>query len=244
MNSQIDKYDRLLQEAEKRREDFKRTNIGLMPQDGKSYYADLQNTDDTIETNELLLAELENRRVQINIQIQNFELNNSGATVFLRSGFDARIEEQERKLDELLLLYTEEHPDVINTQHVLDTLRQRKGNEITQSESDESFLDSPVYQEMRIALSRTEVEISAIATRLQSAKKKRIGLKKLVDIVPKIEAELLRLNRDYEVHKKKLQSVCRPSRKSLDCRRRGGRYRSGCIQDYRAPLCIQHSDIS
>ncbi|MDB4582922.1 hypothetical protein N9164_07205 [Draconibacterium sp.] len=201
LNSQIGKYERLLQEAEKRREDFKRENIGLMPQDGNNYYADLQATDNTIETNELLLAELENQRAQIKIQIRNFELENSGATVLLGSDFDARIEEQERKLDELLLIYTEEHPDVINTQQILDTLRQRKGNQITQSKSDESFLESPVYQEMLIALSRTEVEISAVATRLYSANKKRVGLKKLIDIVPKIEADLLRLNRDYEIHK-------------------------------------------
>ena len=201
LNSQINKYDRLLQEAEKRREDFKRKNIGLMPQDGNNYYAELQETDSTIERNELLLAELENRRAQIKLQIRNFELENSGTTVLLNSNFDARIEEQEKKLDELLLLYTEEHPDVINTQLILETLRQRKDNEIIQSKSDDSILDSPVYQELQIALSRAEVEISAVATRVYSAKKKRIGLKKLVDIVPQIEAELLRLNRDYEIHK-------------------------------------------
>jgi polysaccharide chain length determinant protein (PEP-CTERM system associated) len=202
LNSQIDKYDRLLQEAEKRREEFKRKNIGLMPQDGNNYYAELQATNNTIETNELLLAELENRHAQIQIQIRNFELEHSDKTVLLDSNFDARIEEQEKKLDELLLLYTEEHPDVINTQHILDTLRQRKSNEIIESKSDGSILDSPVYQELQIALSRTEVEISAVATRVYSAKQKRVGLKKLVDIVPQIEADLLRLDRDYDIHKK------------------------------------------
>ena len=201
LNSQIDKYERLLEEAEKRREEFKRKNIGLMPQDGNNYYAELQDTENTIETNELLLAELVNRRAQVKIQIRNFELENSGKTVLLNSNFDVRIEEQEKKLDELLLLYTEEHPDVINTQQILDTLRQRKGNEIIGSKSDESILESPVYQELQIALSRTEIEISAVATRVDSAKKKRVGLKKLVDIVPQIEAELLRLNRDYDIHK-------------------------------------------
>jgi len=202
LNSQIDKYDRLLQAAEKRLEEFRRKNIGLMPQEGNNYYAELQDVEGTIEQSELLLAELENRRDQIQMQIEAFKLENERPTASVKNELDLRIEDQEKKLDELLLMFTEEHPDVIGTQQILVALRERKKDEIANQTLDSiSVLENPVYQQMQILLSETKADISSVSTRVQSAKSKRIELKKLVDVVPRIEADLQRLNRDYEIHR-------------------------------------------
>ena len=204
LNSQIVKYEGLLQEAEKRRAEFKRKNIGLMPRDGNNYYAQLQSADIEIENSELLLTELEHRRDEVRNQIETFKLESSNPVVTTETSLlNARIEEQENTLDELLLLYTERHPDVIIAQKILATLRQRKSSEQTQLSWTSSVSENPVYQELQISLARTEADISSIGARLIATKKKRVDLKKLVDIVPRIEAELQRLNRDYEIHRQK-----------------------------------------
>jgi len=202
LDQQIDKYDNLLREAEQRRENFIRKNIGVMPRDDINYYKQLQNTETQLEEAELSISELRNRRDKIESQIDTLKAEENKQGAIIKTGLDERIEEQEKRLDDLLLLYTDAHPDVINAQHVLDTLRKRKENEAVERATTASIQDNKVYQELQISLSTTEADISSLNTRVKSVKKKRAELKKLVDIVPKIEAELQRLNRDYEVHKK------------------------------------------
>jgi polysaccharide chain length determinant protein (PEP-CTERM system associated) len=203
LDVQIAKYDKLLRDTEQRREDFKRENIGLMPNNSKNYFTQLQEIERQIEQSELVLSEFKNRSSRIKAQIAEFKANQSSqGEVVVRTSLDDRIEEQERKLDEMLLLYTDQHPDVINVQHVLETLRERKEDEIKKIQPNRTLEDSPVYQDMQIQLSQTGANISTVSTRVESLKKKHLELAKLVDIVPKIEGELLRLDRDYEVHKK------------------------------------------
>ena len=205
LDGQIAKYDTLLREAEIRLEEFKRKNIGLMPKDGVSYYSQLQDGNRLLEQSSLLLSEAKNRREQLKLQIAEFESKQASPTIVEKSPIDIRIEEQEDKIKELLLLYTEEHPDVINATQVLTSLRQRKAEEEAAESAVQGadlYSENPVYQELQILLVSTEADISSLTTRVSTLEKEQKELRNLVDIVPKIEADLQRLNRDYEVHRK------------------------------------------
>lgn len=202
LDKQIAKYENLLREAEKRREDFKRKNMGLMPKDGANYFSQLQKLKVQIEDTELSLKESVNRRNKILTQVAEMEsikVQSSQST-----SYDERIEEQELRLQDLLLMYTEQHPDVINSQLVLDTLKERQAKELEelQQNSSPNLRENPVYQELLIAKAEQEGDISTLSTRLEAFTRKQKELEKLVDIVPAIESELQRLNRDYDVHKK------------------------------------------
>jgi polysaccharide chain length determinant protein (PEP-CTERM system associated) len=203
LDNQIQKYDTLLMEAEQRREAFRRKNIGLMPKDGANYFSQLQESSGLLEQAKLSLAESVNRRENIFAQIESLKSDSSAQNIMGKSTLDVRIDGQESNLGELLLLYTDEHPDVINAQLVLSSLRDRKLEEqqATKNNNAYSIVDNPVYQELQILLSTTEADISSFRTRVASLRAKQTELKKLVDIVPKIESELQRLNRDYEVHR-------------------------------------------
>lgn len=206
LNLQIIKYDGLLREAEERREAFKRKNVGLMPKDGANYFDQLQESTVNLEQAELLLAESKNRLAQIKLQIAEFKSGDKDVVVaFVKSSLDGRIENQEAKVDELLLLYTDEHPDVINAQLVLKSLNERRLKELELLEPNDlssPASKNPVLQELQILLVQTEVDISSYSTRVAAMQRDRAKLQRLVDIVPKIETELKRLNRDYEVHRK------------------------------------------
>ena len=167
LDVQIGKYDALLREAEQIREAFKRKNMGLMPGDGASYYGQLQRENLLLEQARLSLAESENRRDQIKLQIiklKSAELKSTenSKEVIVKTSLDLRIEDQEGKVDELLLLYTEEHPDVINASYVLESLKERKQQEQVETEitGQGSINTNPVYQELQILLASTEVDIS------------------------------------------------------------------------------------
>jgi len=64
-------------------------------------------------------------------------------------------------------------------------------------------------------LSETKADISSVSTRVQSAQQKRRELKKLVDIVPRIEAQLQQLNRDYEIHRENYNQFVARREKAL-----------------------------
>jgi len=217
LDKQIAKYDQLLREAEDRRESFRRKNVGVMPKDGANYYTQLQESKVSLEQAILSLDESTNRRNKIKIQLDKLttQLNahqasdgtgnaiNSNTTI---TNLDQRISEQEAKLEDLLLLYTDQHPDVINAKLVISSLKERRQKELEKvskvSSSTAANTENSAYQELLVLLTQEEANISSYQTRVSSLKKKQKELKNLVDIVPQIEAELQRLNRNYEVHKK------------------------------------------
>ncbi len=202
LDKQIEKYDQLLKEAEERRETFLRKNVGLMPRDGVNYYSQLQDVKSQLDAAQLSLSESTNRKNKLSSQLETFK--DEQIDVDQISIYDDRIVQQEAKLQDLLLLYTDEHPDVINARMVLDSLNQRKAEEMEKKQKQVrniSKSDNPVYQELQIMLTTIEGDISSFNARVKTLKSRESELKELVDIVPKIEAEMQRLNRDYDVHK-------------------------------------------
>jgi polysaccharide chain length determinant protein (PEP-CTERM system associated) len=210
IDRQITKYDNLLREAEKRREEFKRKNVGVMPKDGANYYSRYQETGNRLEQAKLSLAESTQRHGKIKFQLDNLKASNLAKELnrpdTVKSSLDERVDEQEVKLQDLLLLYTNQHPDVINAELVLKMLKVRRDKELKELTDNRKTngpdTNNPLYQELLILLTQTEADISSYKTRVVSLDKKQEELKELVDVVPQIEAELQRLNRDYEIHKK------------------------------------------
>jgi len=200
LDNQIEKYDKLLQDAEFRLETFKRDNVGAMPKDGANYFSKYQQAVVDLEEADLDLVESINRRDKLKSQLESVTLVDKVDE--LTSSYDLKIQENEIRLDDLLLSYTEEHPDVINTRRVLNSLLKRKEKEQKELSIGESTnLDNPVFQQLQILLSETEATISSLTARVSTYSRNKQEMKKLVDVIPRIEAELKRLNRDYDVHK-------------------------------------------
>jgi len=212
LNNQIKKYDLLLAEAETRVENFKRKNIGIMPKDGASYYQELKQATTALEQAKLQFQETTNRRNQLKKQLLELPSNKPQKSIF-KSQYQARITQIEADIDEMLLLYTDEHPDVVSKQRILASLIKRKEvekvefDQFDQLGQEELAIEDPVRQELTILLSEAEASISSLNARVSSYSNRQRSLKERVDIIPKIEAELSRLNRDYEVHKKNYSSL-------------------------------------
>ena len=175
-----------------------------MPKDGANYFDQLQEGELKLEQAKLLLAESQNRRDQIKVKIAEMGSGRVNQDGQVKTSLDERIEKQEEKVDELLLLYTDQHPDVINARFILESLKKRRLEELQEVQNDggNGLGNNPVYQELQILLAGTEGDISSFRTRVAAMEKKQAELQRLVNIVPKIETELKRLNRDYEVHRK------------------------------------------
>jgi uncharacterized protein involved in exopolysaccharide biosynthesis len=66
---------------------------------------------------------------------------------------------------------------------------------------------NPVYQNLKIELSRVQVELAELRQQIGEKAVAVEALKSRVNIVPETEAELTRLNRDYEVNKAQHQTL-------------------------------------
>jgi polysaccharide chain length determinant protein (PEP-CTERM system associated) len=206
LQDQIKQYEGKLSEAEKNLEDFKRKNRSLMPTLGQGYFATLQSTEANLEESRLQLQEAVRTRDELKRQLTGEEpvfgiASNSSSTPILRSALDVRIHELEKQRDELLLQYTDQHPQVVSIQQTIETLQKQKlanaNADIGSRDSDISLDKNPVYQQIRIALAQAEAKVSGLTVRVQEYEKKVRKLKRMVNQIPEVENELKRLEQRY-----------------------------------------------
>jgi polysaccharide chain length determinant protein (PEP-CTERM system associated) len=120
----------------------------------------------------------------------------------------SRIEETQAKLDELLLRFTEKHPDVIALRQTLAELQQRRAKELEALKRGDpgaavatGATANPVYQSIQLQLNQADVEIAGLRGELGDHQQRVADLRRMVDTEPQVEAEYARLSRDYAVNK-------------------------------------------
>jgi polysaccharide chain length determinant protein (PEP-CTERM system associated) len=209
IDEQIREYEQRLTLAEQRLADFKRQNVGLMPGSGQDYYARLQTALGELEQAKLALQEIQNRYRAQQRQIADLQQSEDvSMSLFpefgggFASSVDMRIQNIQAQMDEMLLRYTEKHPDVIEMRRLIESLEeQRREEQRLQAEMAPSSTSNPMLQQMRMMLAETESQTASMNVRVDEYQRRVDQLKGLVDTVPQVEAELQRLNRDYEVTK-------------------------------------------
>jgi len=118
------------------------------------------------------------------------------------SALDMRIQNLQQQLDDLLIRYTDKHPDVIEIKNMISILEDRKKEErATMDDLDIGPAGDPVYQQMKIQMAQADANVASLKARVDEYQEAASQLKKLVDTIPTIESEFQQLNRDYGVHK-------------------------------------------
>jgi polysaccharide chain length determinant protein (PEP-CTERM system associated) len=222
LREQIGDYERRLSEAETRLADFKKRNVGMMPDDRGDYFARLQREMVGAEQARQQLALAEARRSELERQLSGEEPFMFGFDAETRPAQNAgsgdiavRIRELERREEDLLLRYTEEWPEVIAVRATLQDLKQKQEEELKRVRSggratgslSQSLKSNPVYQGIRLELNRAEVQVAELQRDIAQRQARVSDLQRLVNSVPEVEAELARLNRDYEVTRGQYQQL-------------------------------------
>ncbi|HID49806.1 MAG TPA: hypothetical protein EYP40_09410, partial [Chromatiales bacterium] len=209
LDKQIEGYEKKLFEAEERLEEFKRKNAKVLPTLGQGYYRNLQAVRDSLSEAELNLDEAIKRRDELKRQITGEEPVFGFATGSSSRGshpLDAKIQGLQKQLDDLLLQYTELHPKVKSLQENIRNLEEVRSRELSNQPvnmfQQQSLETNPVYQQLSVSLSEAEAEVAALRVRVKEYKTREADLQEKVDTIPHVEAELNRLNRDYEANKR------------------------------------------
>ena len=211
VEEQIKAYEVKLEAAELRLAEFKRKYMGMMPGSAQDYYGQLQTANSELQQARLSLLEAENKVEQFELQLEDDEdlyLLTSELQPATGSAIDVRIQELHERMDELLLKYTEKHPDVIEIVRLIADLEQKRDEEhVLMDEMDIGPEGNPAYQQLKVQLTQAEAEVASMHVRAEEYERRVVAFQEKVDMIPKIEAELKQLDRDYNVHKKNYEAL-------------------------------------
>ena len=218
LNQQIAEYDKKLADAEGRLADFKREHAGLVPgATGGDYFSRLHAETDELDKARQALAMAEQKRDELRRQLSSEQpLMGAAAGSAHGGGADTatQVREAQAHLDELLLRFTDKHPDVIAARRALAELKQRQQAELDAVRRGDpaaiaatGLAGNPVYQGMKLQLSQLDVEVAAARQQLADQEAKIASQRKLISTAPQVEAEFERLNRDYTVTHSQYQAL-------------------------------------
>jgi len=217
LETQIKDYEARLGAAEDKLAEFKKHNVGAMPTEQGGYFTRLQAEMDAAKTAQSALSVAISRRDELDRQLHGESTVTAAASAVpvlgaqgAASGGDtlSRIHEAQARLDELLLNFTDKHPDVIAARQTLVELNQRRTGELealrrgdANAVANSGAGANPVYQSIQVALNQAEVEIATLRRQVGDHQGRVAELRRALDTMPKVEADYAQLNRDYDVNK-------------------------------------------
>ncbi len=199
LNEQIRDYEQRLIEAEERLANFKKKNVGFMPDERGGYYARVRGQQGTLDAIRSDLRLAKQRLHSISQQLSGEKPMLGGG---LSAGAAAKLSTLEDELENLLIQYTDEHPDVISVRTRIDNLKRDARAAIASQAAGDSTGRTemnPVYRDLKAEESKARIEVGTLQIKLAEERQKKAELEKSIDIIPQVEADLSKLNRDYDI---------------------------------------------
>lgn len=231
IEEQIGAYEEQLELAEQRLATFKQENVGLLS--GQQGYQQrltqaqgvLSSTRAQVRDSELRAGTLQR---ELNSTPRFFEGTRSSSAIVGNDPFAGpptdthlKILEAERLVDALLNQYTDKHPDVVVATRRLENLKNQQkeelqarleaaqdagpGPELTQEDTIVQGPPNPLYEQLKLQMITEEGTIAALNDRIIQAQSAVDELLRQRQAVPVVEAQFIKLNRDYEVIKGKYE---------------------------------------
>jgi polysaccharide chain length determinant protein (PEP-CTERM system associated) len=218
LQREIKDLERRLIDGERKVKDFKMRNLDILSEKG-SYYDRLKKAKQTLIETEDALALSRKRQSEIQDQVAQIEeegespaqldLAISDSIKEVVQPIDARISAMEAQMEELLLKYTERHPEVAAAQAAINRLKEKRRNERSQVTATkaprdiamQSLAGNPLYQQMRLRASEAAADVVANEAKVAMLKGEISQLQASVDRVLQVESEEQQLNRDYGIIK-------------------------------------------
>jgi polysaccharide chain length determinant protein (PEP-CTERM system associated) len=216
IDEQIDEYEVRLLNAEQRLVNYKRKYDTLLPNQG-SFYNNFTDVSAQLEQTRLTIKEMEQQITSLTEQVSGNTSQTPGSSVSsidassLTTRYDNRIKTLEEKLDQLMLRYTELHPDVMETSNLLNKLLASRKQEIEEflasSDGERPAQIGSIANELTLEISRLEGQLASLRVRETNFANKVDELTQVIDFVPQAEAERTALDRDYEITKRKYEGL-------------------------------------
>jgi polysaccharide chain length determinant protein (PEP-CTERM system associated) len=213
IEKQIATYEEKLRFIENRMADFKRLHGDVLVSSDSNLGARKDTLREAVSVAQGQVAELRSGIDLLNEQIrtvpQFLTVDNAPQVIVNDSrGDTARIADLQRTLDNLRLLYTDQHPDVIAAERQLDLMRDAKsGAPETDQPRFHSQLSNPVYEKLQMRLFEGEQQLGLARAHLAAAQAAQRQLDVMSAENPTIVAQYTDLSREYDVLKKQYDEL-------------------------------------
>jgi protein tyrosine kinase modulator len=223
IEEQIKAYEQRLTEAENRVKEFKLKNMNVNAPAGQDFFGAISTVAESLREAKLLLREAQDSRAALKQQIADEEdrapsliapLGDAAAVA--TPELDARLASLNKTLDELLLRYTDSHPDVKNARRLMQEVEAQRQDErkrlaehsrTGQRASSPQSAGNPVYPQLKLAFAEAEAQVAALQARVADLERRHAQLVQMARSVPEREAQFAQLNRDYAIQKQNYDAL-------------------------------------
>jgi polysaccharide chain length determinant protein (PEP-CTERM system associated) len=210
---QIADYGQRLSAAEQRVAEFKRRNVGLLPDQAGDFFSRLQSEDDALtQAKEKLNLELRKQQA-LERELHSGQPfvagalpSGSGSANAASLDTGTQIAQTQQRLDELLLKYTDQYPDVVQLRQTLKELQERQKAELEAAQHGDpsaatrlGLSANPVYQRLQEQYNQEQVDIASMQQDIADREHAIAELKSKMSTAPQLEAQYAQLTRDTEV---------------------------------------------
>ena len=209
IDDQIRDYEAKLTASENRLKDFKIAHFGVSGVSNQDWFSRVSALTDEVSRLHVDLAAAGKARDAYRVALASEDPRLPGALANEDpSGVRYPVAEQRKVLDDLLRRDTELHPDVINARHTLARLEREasvgdaSGRGARPGASFGGAPTNPVYQRLRISLAESEAQAASLQAQLGAKQALLDEVRSAAVRQPQAEAELVQLNRDYEIIRK------------------------------------------
>jgi protein tyrosine kinase modulator len=212
VDEQIAAYEKKLEEAENRRKEFKLRNFAYGGLNNQSHFERVASLSDELNKTQLELHAAVQSRDALKQQIAGEDpVLPTAATpaggISASPDLDARLDVLHKQLDDLLRRFTENHPDVVQTRRLIAQIEEQKKQEAETRPvkpdkaggAPKQAATNPVYQQLKISLAGSEANVASLQARTKDLQSELDQLRGQARHVPEIEAEMAKLDRDYDV---------------------------------------------
>jgi polysaccharide chain length determinant protein (PEP-CTERM system associated) len=229
IDDQLREYAKQLDAAERRVAEFKANNVGYLPGEN-NYGTKLDAAKEELSKTQAELDESKHQRDELLRQLASVPRLIESANAGPNEGFGAgppigaagggpadagaRIAELEQKIKTLRESYTDDHPDVVRANRLLEQAKQEaaQGDDAAQQANANAAptapravrttAPNPVYDHLQIQLVSLETTIASLESRVTRNEATIQKWSDLAKSVPEVAADMAKLTRDYDVIKK------------------------------------------
>lgn len=219
LNQQLASHETQLREAEQRRADFMGRFVDILPSAGGGA--------SKLEQSRLKLIDLRGTLQDANLRrdVLRQQLDATPATLAeLQAagggggGGNPRLVQAEQQLRELRLRLTDQHPDVLMQRAIIAELRAGGGGGGTAARpqaAPRGGLPNPLYEQIRLRMVDQDGLIASLERQIRDETAESERLERLARTAPQVAAELLNMDRDYDIIRKNYETLLQ-RRESLE----------------------------
>ena len=215
LTQQIADYGRRLSVTEQQLADFKKNNSGLVPGESGDFFTGLQQEEHALTRLQENLYVADRKRDALASELksgQEFTATGSGGAAGGAStplDTEQQIQQDQQRLDQMLLKYTDKYPDVISLRQNISDLKAREKQQRAAAKHGDAgaasslgLSTSPVYMRLQEDYNSQLVEVASLQQQISDQQKRIAALKSQMGSAPQVQAEYAQLTRNYDVTRK------------------------------------------